>query len=74
MNVGGYMEKNSAPVKIIEAVKTLKEDVEELEQYFEHWDFQSTSGGKKIMSIAKRIVNSAKRVPILVKENTYPLG
>ena len=56
---------------IIEAVKTLKKDVEELESNFESWDSQSTAGGKRLKSIAERILLSARRVKNLVKDNTY---
>lgn len=56
---------------IITAVKTLKNDVKELESHFGSWDFQSTAGGKRLKSIAERILLSGKRVKNLVKDNTY---
>ena len=62
-------KKSIDPIK--DAVKTLRDDIEELESNFETLNFENTSKVKKLKSIADRITNSAKRVQILVKDNTY---
>jgi len=56
---------------IKDQARRLRLDIEELESHFDHWDSGSTAGGKKLRSIAKRIIFSAKRLEALVHENTY---
>jgi hypothetical protein len=63
------MEKSVEAVAA--AVKTLRDDIKELESNFAYWDSESTAGGKRLRSIAQRIVLSGRRVETLVKENTY---
>lgn len=63
------MQKGIETIKA--AVEILKKDIEELESKFGNWDSGSTIGGKKLKSIAERILLSGKRVKTLVKENTY---
>jgi hypothetical protein len=52
-------------------VELLRSDISELELHFENWDSRSTSGGRRLRSIAGRIILSARRLEKLVKENTY---
>jgi hypothetical protein len=54
-----------------EGATQLRKDLEELESQFSHWDASSTAGGRRLRSIAKRVILSAQRLESLVKENTY---
>ncbi len=57
--------------KLTEAVKLLRDEVSELEGEFARWDAESTAGGKRLRSIARRITLGSQRLGVLVKENTY---
>ncbi len=57
--------------KLKTAARQLKEDLEELESQYPTWDAGSTAGGRRLRSIARRIVLAAQRIEALVKENTY---
>lgn len=57
--------------KLKAASHQLKEVLEELESHYPTWDAGSTAGGRRLRSIAKRVVLAAKRLEALVKENTY---
>ena len=54
-----------------EGATQLRKDLEELESQFSHWDSNTTAGGRRLRSIARRVVLSAQRLENLVKENTY---
>jgi len=63
---------NTADIdKLRAASNQLKEELEELESHYSTWDASSTAGGRRLRSIAKRIVLVAKRLEAFVKENTY---
>ena len=62
------MQRNIDTIKA--AVETLKKDIEELESNFESWDSQSTAGGRRLKSIAERILLSGKRVNFAIFRNS----
>lgn len=56
---------------IRDQIKRLRDEITEIENHIPKWDAQSTSGGRLLRSIARRLVLSTKRLEALVKENTY---
>lgn len=57
--------------KLTASVKLLRNEVSELEAEFAKWDAESTAGGKRLRSIARRITLGSQRLELFVKENTY---
>jgi hypothetical protein len=60
--------------QIEEQLDVLRKEIAELSETLPGWDgdARSKGGGARYRSIAKRIVESARRLESLVKENTYP--
>ena len=64
-----------SPMKTIEEqIDLLRKEISELEETLPNWDgdARSKSGASRYKSMAKRIVESARRLEALVKENTFP--
>ena len=57
--------------KLKEGASQLRKDLADLESHFSKWDSQTTDGGRRLRSIANRVVLTARRLESLVKENTY---
>ena len=60
--------------QIADQVSVLRNDLADLEQTLPNWSdgAGSSLGGPRYRAIAKRIVESARRLEALVKENTFP--
>ena len=58
---------------VADQIKFVRKELDELEGTLDGWDHDagSLAGSRKYRSIAKRIVESAKRLEALVKENTF---
>ena len=58
---------------IADAIAQVRKDLDELEQYVPDWEHEAGSldGSRKYRSISDRIIESAKRLKALVKENTF---
>ena len=54
------------------AVQILRSDINELEKEFESWSGDNRQTGRDLRSKAARIVLSAQRLKVFVKENTIP--
>jgi hypothetical protein len=63
------MKIDLGPMK--EETARLKQEIGELESHFDGWKGEHLPDGKKLRAIADRIVLSAKRVEVFVRENTY---
>lgn len=57
--------------KIKGAIEQLRADINDLESEVPKWENENTSGTKKYRPIAERIMASAKRLSMLVREHTY---
>jgi hypothetical protein len=59
---------------ISDQIAVLRNEITDLANLIPDWDGdrRSKSGGSRYRSMAKRIVESAKRLEALVKENTFP--
>ncbi len=57
-----------------EQIDVIRSELKELEAHLPHWDNDaySKAGAGRYKLMAKRIVESAKRLESLVKENTFP--
>jgi len=58
---------------IAEQIKVIRKELDELQSSLDGWDHDagSLTGSKRYRSISKRIMESAKRLEALVKENTF---
>jgi len=59
---------------IEEQMDVLRKEITDLAENLPNWDgdARNKSGGSRYRSMAKRIVESARRLESLVKENTFP--
>ncbi len=60
--------------EISDQIEVLRKEVAELADVIPDWDGdrRSKNGATRYKSMSKRIVESAKRLEALVKENTFP--
>jgi tRNA C32,U32 (ribose-2'-O)-methylase TrmJ len=56
---------------IQDQISRLMGDIEEVRQEIPTWNAHNTEAGRRLRSIAGRVVLSAKTLESLVKENTY---
>jgi len=58
---------------LVKQVARLKEDLAELETTFPEWDHEAINfdGSRKLRSIGKRIVASARQLEDVIKANTF---
>jgi hypothetical protein len=54
-----------------DAVERLRADINDLASQLPDWNNENTTGTKKYRPIAKRILDSARRLNELVREHTY---
>jgi hypothetical protein len=52
-------------------IKTLRDDITDLEAQLPRWNPDNLAGAKQPRLIARRIVQSSQRLETLVKENTF---
>jgi hypothetical protein len=63
------MDDHAKPVK--DQLDRLRAELDEMEAHLPRWNADNLAGAKIPRSIAQRIVLSAKRLEVLVKENTF---